>query len=192
MELESKDPEINQYSSHISRWISLQTVEKYYFVKFIIPCISNQAIKWYCNEKLVVEKWKLNTTRKHQLEMSRDVNIIEMFRIKGTIHSSNILYTPPRFCQGVLEVKLVSKFLDSDMARMVGNWNSVSQCTGNLWIFSHSYEMCDAFQYTSALTYDAVQVMMTFSKLTEAEEWNLRREMQETVWQIQRCPGDKV
>ena len=42
---------------------------------------------------------------------------------------------------------------------MVGNWNSVSQCTGSHWIFSHSYEMCDTFQYTSALTYDAVQVM---------------------------------
>jgi len=45
------------------------------------------------------------------------------------------------------------------MACMVGNWNSVSQCTGSHWIFSHSYEMFDTFQYTSALTYDAVQVM---------------------------------
>lgn len=25
--------------------------------------------------------------------------------------------------------------------------------------FSHPYKMCDSFQYTSALTYDAVQVM---------------------------------
>lgn len=54
-----------------------------------------------------------------------------MFRIEGTVHSSNIPYYSSYILR-FLEIEIVPKFSDPDMVCMAGNWNLDCQCTVSL------------------------------------------------------------